>query len=295
MPNLVSDGGEFSCNFCTSKLKLTVNSSSSTGDSKKLANQTNCFFPPPGGNCTFPPGVPPSPCPGIPPGSVIATGQSVVKIDQQTALGDGCKFICPKAQIVQLSSAGQAKAKHDEASSSLGEKLAIGGLIVGGVMLAVILLPEEAVAGVGALAIAAIKGIAKVASKMKGVAKKGKPRSQAKPNTPNKASSKPAMPKGKKGSVDESLPKDPFKDSRYENVSNPKAAEKGHYQFKNKETGEVVNFDKGRPGETGHEGFDHYHRLNPNSTSKLDHYLDGQGNPVPKGSDASHIYPGGTN
>ncbi|MFI5342615.1 MAG: PAAR-like protein [Chlamydiales bacterium] len=116
MPNLVCDGAEFSCMFCTSKLKLTVTSSSTTGDSKKLANQGNCFLPPPpGGNCTFPPGVPPSPCPGVPPGCVISAGQSTVKIDNLTALGDGCKFMCPKAQVVSLSNAGQTVVKHDEA------------------------------------------------------------------------------------------------------------------------------------------------------------------------------------
>ncbi len=130
MADLISDGGEFSCNFCTSKLKLVVISSSSTGDSKKLANQGNCFFPPPGGNCTFPPGVPPTPCPGIPPGSVIATGQSTVKIDNQTALGDGCKFICPKGQVASLSSAGQTKAKHDEASGATTGILVASGVIV---------------------------------------------------------------------------------------------------------------------------------------------------------------------
>ena len=115
MPDLISNGAEFSCNFCTSKLKLTVLSSSSLGDSKQLANQTNCFFPPPGGNCTFPPGVPPSPCPGLPPGMVTSTGQTTVKIDGQTALGDGCKFICVKGQLVSLSKAGQEVCKHDEA------------------------------------------------------------------------------------------------------------------------------------------------------------------------------------
>ena len=54
----------------------------------------------------------------------------------------------------------------------------------------------------------------------------------------------------KNGSVDHSLPKDPFKDPNYENVSHPKAAKEGHYK-----------------------------------------YLDGNGNPVPDKSDASHLYP----
>ena len=38
MSDLVCDGTEFSCPFCTSKLKLSVPSSTSSGDSKKLAH-----------------------------------------------------------------------------------------------------------------------------------------------------------------------------------------------------------------------------------------------------------------
>ncbi|MBA2368452.1 MAG: hypothetical protein H0V82_05445, partial [Candidatus Protochlamydia sp.] len=116
MADLVSEGSEFSCNFCTGKLKLTVLNSSSQGDSKKLANQTNCFLPPPGGNCTFPPGVPPPPCAGVPPGMVVDTGQSTVKVDGQPALGEGCQFMCPLfGQPVTLSKSDQTVAKHDEA------------------------------------------------------------------------------------------------------------------------------------------------------------------------------------
>lgn len=286
MPDLISDGGEFSCNFCTSKLKLTVTSSSTKGDSKKLANQGNCFFPPPGGNCTFPPGVPPTPCPGVPPGCVVSTGQQTVKIDQQTALGDGCKFMCPKGQMVSLSSAGQSKAKHDEAAGGIGTKVLIGGLIVAGVVLAIVLLPEEAVAGVAIVAARVLGAAAKVAKNAVKALKKTKPKA------PKASGGSPKSPmRNKKGSVNKSLPKDPSKDPRYEDVSHPKAAERGHYQYKNKESGEVVNFDKGKPGAPGHKGADHYHRPNPNSTSKLDRYLDGEGNPVPDGSDASHIYP----
>ncbi len=50
-------------------------------------------------------------------------------------------------------------------------------------------------------------------------------------------------------------------------------------------------FDKDRPGEPGFSGQDHYHQPNPDSTGKGDHYLDGQGQPVPKGSRPSHILP----
>ena len=165
MPDLVSDGGEFSCNHCTSKLTLTVISSSTSGDSKKLATQTNCFLPPPGGQCTFPPGVTPSPCPGVPPGCVSATGQSIVKIDGQTALGEGCKFICPKGQVVSLSKAGQTIGKHNEANGGAGGYIVGGLLVVGGVALAVLLLPEEVVAGAIAGLAVTVKAVAKIGSK----------------------------------------------------------------------------------------------------------------------------------
>jgi len=74
-------------------------------------------------------------------------------------------------------------------------------------------------------------------------------------------------------------------------VSHPEAREKGHHKFKDKKTGEIIWYDEGEPGATGHEARDHYHRPNPYSTGKHDKYLDGQGNPVPKGSDSSHLYP----
>ncbi len=64
----------------------------------------------------------------------------------------------------------------------------------------------------------------------------------------------------------------------------------GNYRrFKNKETGEEVQYDKGKPGEPGWEGKDHWHRFNPNSKNNRDLYLDKNGNPVRKGSDPSHI------
>ena len=114
MGYLVADGAEFSCPQCTSKLKLLVTSSSTTGDSKKLANKDNCLLPPPGGMCQFPSNLPPTPCPGIP--KVSSTGQTTVKIDNATALGDGCSFDCLiKPFTASLSSAGQKVVKHDEA------------------------------------------------------------------------------------------------------------------------------------------------------------------------------------
>lgn len=99
------------------------------------------------------------------------------------------------------------------------------------------------------------------------------------------------MQRKKKGEVDESLPDNPFNDPNLEDVSHPQARAKGHYQFRDKKTGEIVHYDKGKPGESGHEAHDHYHRPNPNSTGIQDKYLDPKGNPVPKGSEPSHLYP----
>lgn len=187
MADLVSEGGEFSCNFCASKLKLSVITSSSTGDSQKLANQMNCFLPPPGGNCTLIPGIPPPPCVGAPPGMVVETGQTTVKVDGQTALGDGCKFMCPLGQPVSLSKAGQEVAKHDEATISTGAFIVGGTLIVGGAALAIFLLPEEVVGA----AVAGTYAVAKVAAKvgknaLKKVAAQAKKASKTKPKNPPK-------------------------------------------------------------------------------------------------------------
>ncbi len=55
--------------------------------------------------------------------------------------------------------------------------------------------------------------------------------------------------------------------------------------------GLTVRFDKGKKGNPGFGGKDHYHILNPNSTGKHDYYLDKYGNPVAKNSKASHILP----
>ena len=112
MGDLVCDGTEFSCPFCTSKLKLSVPSSCATGDSKKLANRGNCFFSPPGGNCLV---VPSSPVPCIPAASVVDNGQSPVKISGLPALGSGCKFQCAKGGTLTVSSPGQKKVEHDGA------------------------------------------------------------------------------------------------------------------------------------------------------------------------------------
>jgi len=74
-------------------------------------------------------------------------------------------------------------------------------------------------------------------------------------------------------------------------TSHPGAAKLGHRTFENPKTGEIIRFDKGRPGEPGFEGKDHYHRPNPDKTGKHDEYLDLSGNPVARGSGPSHILP----
>ena len=94
----------------------------------------------------------------------------------------------------------------------------------------------------------------------------------------------------KAGSIDPTLPENPFEDSTLEDISHPKAKSKGHHTFKDKKTGNKIRFDEGKPGETGHEGHDHYHRINPKSKGDADAYLDSKGNPIGKNSDASHLY-----
>ena len=42
---------------------------------------------------------------------------------------------------------------------------------------------------------------------------------------------------------------------------------------------------------SGHEGKDHYHGYNPNTTGRMDQYMDVKGNPCPRGSNESHLYP----
>jgi hypothetical protein len=66
---------------------------------------------------------------------------------------------------------------------------------------------------------------------------------------------------------------------------------KGHNTYKNRKSDEEIRLDKGKPNQTGHEAHDHYHRFNPNSKGDSDKYLDQHGNPVPKGSEESHLYP----
>ncbi len=95
----------------------------------------------------------------------------------------------------------------------------------------------------------------------------------------------------KKGSIDENLSDDPFNDPDLEDVSHPNAKDKGRHKFRDKITGEIIEYDVGKPEKPGHKAHDHYHRPNPNTTGNRDYYLDSNRNPVPKGSEDSHLYP----
>ena len=93
--------------------------------------------------------------------------------------------------------------------------------------------------------------------------------------------------------IDPRLPSHPdelLKSPSWVEVTHPKAAQKGHRNFKNSQTGEMLRFDQAKPEKSGHRGKDHWHRTNPNSTGDHDLFLDAQGNPVPKNSEASHLY-----
>lgn len=96
---------------------------------------------------------------------------------------------------------------------------------------------------------------------------------------------------GKESGKDYPENPDDLEGEGYKEISNPKAEEKGIRRFRNPETGDEVEFHKGKPGEPGWRGKDHYHRINPESTGSQDLYLDKYGNPVPKGSGPSHLEP----
>lgn len=76
-----------------------------------------------------------------------------------------------------------------------------------------------------------------------------------------------------------------------EDISHPEAKTKGHHKFKDRRTGEIIEYDQGKLGCPGHKGHDHYHRPNPNKTGNHDWYLDSEGNPVADRSEPSHLYP----
>ena len=94
--------------------------------------------------------------------------------------------------------------------------------------------------------------------------------------------------------IDPKLPKDPetlLEDPSWKETSHPEAQERGHRTFENQNTGERLQYDEAKPGESGHKGRSHWHRPNPNATGSHNKYLDAEGNPVAKGSPDSHLYP----
>lgn len=60
-------------------------------------------------------------------------------------------------------------------------------------------------------------------------------------------------------------------------------------EFKNKNTGLEIAFDKGIPGKPGFRGKDHWHIYNPFRLTVRDYYLDKNGNKIHKNDDDSHI------
>ena len=98
---------------------------------------------------------------------------------------------------------------------------------------------------------------------------------------------------GGKGAEIPTLPANPddLLQQGWEEITHPSAAAQGHRTFRNKD-GLVIRADKGEVGKPGNRAHDHYHVLNPDKTSNRDYYLDKNGRPVSRGSDASHILPG---
>jgi len=96
----------------------------------------------------------------------------------------------------------------------------------------------------------------------------------------------------------ESLPRNPdkLKKEGWKEITHPKIPRftdgvAKHRQFVNEQTGLHAQFDRAVPGAMGFKAIDHYHVKNTDSTSDEDFYLDKDGNPVAKGSSASHIIP----
>ena len=99
------------------------------------------------------------------------------------------------------------------------------------------------------------------------------------------------MYRNKKGGIDDTLPKDPFTDPDWENISHPKEEKNGHHTFKHKRNGDKIRLDKAKPGEGGHKEHDHIHRLNPKAKKgENNEYLDENGNATGRNSEPSHLY-----
>lgn len=174
MGDLVSDGTSFRCPNCPSKIKICVTTSSAVGDSLKLANTGNYYFPPPGGLCA----ITGSPC--VPVLTNTDPGQKVVQIDEKTALGAGCKFQCAQGGQLFVDSPGQTVAKHEVSMA----EIALDIVLVAGLFIPVVgegeLIVEGAIGGerlLGALSEAneASKGVKAAAQAVKSLANVGSP------------------------------------------------------------------------------------------------------------------------
>ena len=96
-------------------------------------------------------------------------------------------------------------------------------------------------------------------------------------------------------SVATSLPEtgDQLVEQGWKDISHPRQAASGSHTYEDPATGLRIRYDKPKAKAQGFAGRDHYHILNPNAKNNKDRYLDKDGNPVPKGSKASHILPKG--
>jgi hypothetical protein len=91
-------------------------------------------------------------------------------------------------------------------------------------------------------------------------------------------------------------PKDPkeLEKEGWKDTTDPRMRENTNSrEYTNPETGERVRFDQGDPKASGYASEDHWHQYNNDATSKGDYYLDQNGVPTSKGSNASHIPPSG--
>ncbi|MCH9621641.1 MAG: hypothetical protein S4CHLAM20_10660 [Chlamydiia bacterium] len=99
----------------------------------------------------------------------------------------------------------------------------------------------------------------------------------------------------KKGLIDHTLPADiqELENSKlWKETTDSRAKHENcnRRSFVNLKTGEMLEYDRGIPGKTGHKAHDHMHRRNPFSINKNDYYLDVNRNPIHKHDPASHLY-----
>lgn len=94
----------------------------------------------------------------------------------------------------------------------------------------------------------------------------------------------------KKQHIDPNLSPDLSKNPNFEKKFHPKASNKGHYEYIDKKTGDIIRYDKADPTKFGHRAHDHYHRITRDAKGRQQ-YLDENRNPVQRQSDAAHLYP----